>query len=186
MGRRRPELHPPRRPAVRDTMNAVLTQIDGLRANKPTMLRLTNVYNSVIGDTGDPSYDSPAALKPSEAALRAVGVEALEAIEDRANGCPRQHVELVGSVGSWACEPAGVRAGDDGHGVGVAEGVAATVVADEWFEQGEHQPRPGGDASGDGREAVGARVFGVRGGTLVSVTAGVVGLVASLVVFERR
>jgi lysophospholipase L1-like esterase len=51
------------------TMNAVLTQIDGLRANKPTMLRLTNVYNSVIGDTVDPSYDSPAAVKPSEAAV---------------------------------------------------------------------------------------------------------------------
>ena len=52
-----------------NTINAVLTQIDRLRANKPTMLRLTDVYNSVIGDTVDPSYDSPAAVKPSEAAV---------------------------------------------------------------------------------------------------------------------
>jgi lysophospholipase L1-like esterase len=52
-----------------NTMNSVLTQIDGLRANKPTMLRLTNVYDSVIGDTVTPSYNSPAAVRPSEAAV---------------------------------------------------------------------------------------------------------------------
>jgi lysophospholipase L1-like esterase len=50
-------------------MNAVLTQIDGLRAGKPTMLRLIDVYNSIVGDTVDPGYDSPAAVKPSVAAV---------------------------------------------------------------------------------------------------------------------
>jgi lysophospholipase L1-like esterase len=52
-----------------NTMNAVLTQIEQLRANKPTMLRLTDIYNSVLGDHVDPSYSSPAAVKPSEAAV---------------------------------------------------------------------------------------------------------------------
>ena len=52
-----------------NTMNSVLTQIDGLRANKPTMLRLTNVYDSVIGDAITPSYNSPSAVRPSEAAV---------------------------------------------------------------------------------------------------------------------
>lgn len=52
------------------TMNAALTQIDELRANKPTMLRLTTVYNSVLGDTvDDPSFNSSAAVKASEAAV---------------------------------------------------------------------------------------------------------------------
>ncbi|HEY7621987.1 MAG TPA: SGNH/GDSL hydrolase family protein [Solirubrobacteraceae bacterium] len=51
------------------TMDAVLNQIDTLRTNKPTILRLTNVYNSVIGDAVDASYDSRAAVKPSEAAV---------------------------------------------------------------------------------------------------------------------
>jgi lysophospholipase L1-like esterase len=52
-----------------NTMNAVLTQIDQLRANKPTMLRVTDVYNSVIGDHVDRSFSAPAAVKPSEAAV---------------------------------------------------------------------------------------------------------------------
>jgi lysophospholipase L1-like esterase len=51
------------------SMDAVLTQIDRLRANRPPMLRLTTVYNSVIGDTADRSLGSARAVRPSEAAV---------------------------------------------------------------------------------------------------------------------
>jgi lysophospholipase L1-like esterase len=51
------------------TMNAALAQIDRLRANKPTMLRLTTVYNSVLGDTVDPGFNATTAVKPSKAAV---------------------------------------------------------------------------------------------------------------------
>jgi lysophospholipase L1-like esterase len=50
------------------TLNAILSEVNDLRAGRPTALRLVTVYNSVIGDYVDPSWDDPAAVAPSKAA----------------------------------------------------------------------------------------------------------------------
>jgi lysophospholipase L1-like esterase len=66
------------------TMNAVLTQIDTLRAGKPTLLRLITVYNARLGDTGDPPWNSPAVLNsPAAAAPSAAAVARFDAIQCR-------------------------------------------------------------------------------------------------------
>jgi hypothetical protein len=44
----------------------ILSQIDEWRDGKSTELRVVTVYNSTIGDTVDPSGDSPAAARASE------------------------------------------------------------------------------------------------------------------------
>ena len=83
-----------------NTMNAVLTQIDRLRANRPTMLRLTDVYNNVIGDTVDPSYDSPAAVKPSEAAVSRFDAIQCRLASERHGRCVDLHRAFNGPGGS--------------------------------------------------------------------------------------
>jgi lysophospholipase L1-like esterase len=49
----------------RRSLDAVLGEIQKLRVREPTMLRVTTVYNSVIGDLVDPTWNSPAAIEPS-------------------------------------------------------------------------------------------------------------------------
>jgi lysophospholipase L1-like esterase len=50
------------------SLEAILDELDTLRAGRPTVLRLTTVYNTVIGNHVDPSWDSPAAVAPSKVA----------------------------------------------------------------------------------------------------------------------
>jgi hypothetical protein len=57
--------------------------------------------------------------------------------------------------------------GDDGHRVGVAEGVVAAFVADESFEEGEHQSGGGSDRAGDRREAEWAGILRGRDARVV-------------------
>jgi hypothetical protein len=45
----------------------ILSQIDEWRDGKSTELRMVTVSNSTIGDTVDPSWDSPAAARSSDA-----------------------------------------------------------------------------------------------------------------------
>jgi lysophospholipase L1-like esterase len=49
----------------RKALDAVLTEIEELRAGRPTVVRVVTTYNSTIGDTVDPSWDSPDAIEPS-------------------------------------------------------------------------------------------------------------------------
>ncbi len=83
-----------------NTMNAVLTQIEQLRANRPTMLRLTDVYNSVIGDRVDPSYSSPAAVKPSEAAVSRFDAIQCQLASEHHGRCVEVHRAFNGPGGS--------------------------------------------------------------------------------------
>jgi lysophospholipase L1-like esterase len=50
------------------SLDTILAEIEELRGGKPTALRLTTVYNAVLGDKVDPSWNSPAAVTPSRAA----------------------------------------------------------------------------------------------------------------------
>jgi hypothetical protein len=49
----------------RGLLDSVLGEIDALRAGKPTAVRVVTVYNSTIGNTVDPSWDSPEAVEPT-------------------------------------------------------------------------------------------------------------------------
>jgi lysophospholipase L1-like esterase len=53
----------------RRDLDALLGEIQTLRDHRPTMLRVTTVYNSVIGDTVDPTWNSPDAIEPSSYAV---------------------------------------------------------------------------------------------------------------------
>lgn len=46
-------------------LDEILATVTALRAGEPMLLRVTTVYNSVIGDHVDPSWDSPEAIAPS-------------------------------------------------------------------------------------------------------------------------
>lgn len=46
----------------RSDLDQVFTLIERLRDGKPTLIRITTVYNSVIGDRVDPTWNSPAAI----------------------------------------------------------------------------------------------------------------------------
>jgi lysophospholipase L1-like esterase len=46
-------------------LDQILSTVIAIRGGKPTRLRVTTVYNAVIGDHGDPGWDSPAAVAPS-------------------------------------------------------------------------------------------------------------------------
>ena len=92
-----------------------------------------------------------------------VGVERLESVEDSLDdvGCQRRDPVAAAGGGAWNRRRVG-RA-DDGHGVGVAEGVDASGVGDGSFEHGEHESGGGGDGGGDRGEAVGPGVLGGGG-----------------------
>jgi lysophospholipase L1-like esterase len=50
------------------TFDEILAEITRLHGSGPLTLRVTTVYNSVIGDTVDPTWDSPEAVAPSKLA----------------------------------------------------------------------------------------------------------------------
>jgi GDSL-like Lipase/Acylhydrolase family len=46
-------------------LDALLSEIDGLRAGRATMLRVVTAVNTAPGDLVDPTWNSPAAIEPS-------------------------------------------------------------------------------------------------------------------------
>ena len=86
------------------TLDAILTEVGRLRAGKPTAVRVTTLYNAVIGNDVDPSWDSPAAVAPSKVAnARFAQLQCRLAAEHHA-ACIAVHRAFNGGDGS---EPAG-------------------------------------------------------------------------------
>jgi lysophospholipase L1-like esterase len=86
-------------------LNAVLDEIDGLREGEPTMLRITTVYNSVIGDLVDPTWNSPAAVKPSIYAVDRMAAAQCEVAEAHDGLCADTYHALNGEDGSESAQP---------------------------------------------------------------------------------
>jgi lysophospholipase L1-like esterase len=86
-------------------LNAVLDEIDGLRAGEPTMLRVTTVYNSVIGDLVDPTWNSPAAIEPSRYAVDRMAEAQCEVAEAHDGLCADTYHALNGEDGSESAQP---------------------------------------------------------------------------------
>ena len=86
-------------------LTAVLDEIVGLRAGEPTMLRVTTVYNSVIGDLVDPTWNSPAAVKPSTYAVDRMAKAQCEVAEAHDGLCADTYRALNGEDGSESAQP---------------------------------------------------------------------------------
>ena len=86
-------------------LTAVLDEIDGLRGGEPTMLRVTTVYNSVIGDLVDPTWNSPAAVKPSTYAVDRMAKAQCEVAEAHDGLCADTYHALNGEDGSESAQP---------------------------------------------------------------------------------
>jgi len=113
----------------RADLEQVLTTIDTLRDGKPTMLRLTTVYNSVIGDRVDPTWNSPAAIAPSTYVVRHMVQAQCAVVEQHGGRCADVYHVLNGKTGLQSAqhylEPA-----DPPHLAAPGEdAVARTVIA---------------------------------------------------------
>jgi lysophospholipase L1-like esterase len=71
----------------RKRLKAILDEIDSLRSGQPTALRLVNVYNAVLGDKVDPSWNSAAAKEPSMRANAQFAQIQCEAVQDHDGTC---------------------------------------------------------------------------------------------------
>lgn len=86
-------------------LDAVLDEIDQLRAGRRTMLRVTTVYNSVIGDLVDPTWNSPLAIEPSMFAVEQMVQAQCEAAERHGGSCADTYHALNGDDGSESAQP---------------------------------------------------------------------------------
>lgn len=86
-------------------LDALLTEIESLRAGKPTMLRVTTVYNSAIGDLVDPTWNSPAAVEPTTYAVeQMVGVQC-DVAREHGGACADAFHLLNGKSGAESAQP---------------------------------------------------------------------------------
>jgi len=81
---------------------AVLDEIQALRADQPTMVRVTQVYNNVIGNDVDPGWDAKVAVAPSLYAVDAMNEALCSAAEDHGAICVDTHHALNGEDGLGA------------------------------------------------------------------------------------
>jgi lysophospholipase L1-like esterase len=89
----------------RRDLDSVLTEIDTLRSTRPTMLRITTVYNAVIGDKVDPTWNSPAAIEPSTYAVEQMGEAQCEIVEEHGGACADTYHALNGKDGTNSAQP---------------------------------------------------------------------------------
>ena len=82
------------------SLDAILTEINELRAGKPTALRLANVYNAVIGNRVDPSWNSPDAVAPSISANDLFAQIQCDLVEQHRGKCIDVYGAFNGSDGS--------------------------------------------------------------------------------------
>jgi lysophospholipase L1-like esterase len=88
----------------RRDLDAVMAQINDLRQGRPTLLRVTTVYNSVIGDHVDRSWDSPEAVAPSVYAVERYTEAQCEVAKANGGECADTYHALNGHSGR---DPAG-------------------------------------------------------------------------------
>ena len=85
-------------------LDAVLSEIQSLRADAPTLVRVTTVYDSVIGDTVDPGWDAPEAIEPAVYAVDGFYRAACDAAAAHGARCVDTYHALNGATGR---DPAG-------------------------------------------------------------------------------
>ena len=86
-------------------LGALLSEIDGLQAGASTLVRVTTVYDSVLGDTVDPSWDDPEAVEPAVYAVEAFYRAACDAAAAHAAVCVDTYHALNGTTGRELAGP---------------------------------------------------------------------------------
>ena len=81
-------------------LDEILTEVEELRGGEPTALRLANVYNAVIGNHVDPSWDSPDAAAPSIATNDLFAQVQCDLVEQHGGECIDVYRAFNGSDGS--------------------------------------------------------------------------------------
>jgi hypothetical protein len=89
----------------RRDLDALLGEIETLRDHRPTMLRVTTVYNSVIGDTVDPTWDSPDAIEPSTYAVEQMAITQCGVASHHGGVCADTYHALNGADGLESAQP---------------------------------------------------------------------------------
>lgn len=113
----------------RADLEQVLTTIGTLRDGKPTMLRLTTVYNAVIGDRVDPTWNSPAAIAPSTYVVRHMVQAQCAVVEQHGGRCADVYHVLNGKTGLQSAQHY-LEPSDPPHLAAPGEdAVARTVIA---------------------------------------------------------
>lgn len=80
-------------------LERILDELQRLRGRRPTALRLTNLYNAVIGNHVDPSWDRPDAVAPSRAASEQMVTVQCRLVESRGGMCIDVHRAFNGPDG---------------------------------------------------------------------------------------
>lgn len=86
-------------------LDALLTEIDHLRRGRPTMVRVTTVYNSVIGDLVDPTWNSSDAIEPSTYAVEKMVHTQCQVAARHGALCADTYHVLNGHDGSQSAQP---------------------------------------------------------------------------------
>ncbi len=89
----------------RRDLEVVLDKIDKLRGGLPTMLRVTTVYNSAIGDKLDPTWNSQAAIEPTTFAVHQMTQTQCEVAESHDGLCADTYHALNGKDGGDSAQP---------------------------------------------------------------------------------
>ena len=86
-------------------LDAVMREITSLRAGAPTTLLLTTVYDSVLGDNVDPTWDSPDAVEPAVYAADAYQRATCAAAETYGAACVDTYHVINGPDGRTPAGP---------------------------------------------------------------------------------
>jgi len=89
----------------RRDLDALLGEIERLRAGKPTMLRITTVYNSAIGDLVDPTWNSADAIEPTTYAVEQMVAAQCKAAREHGGSCADAFHILNGKSGAESAQP---------------------------------------------------------------------------------
>jgi lysophospholipase L1-like esterase len=88
----------------RRDLDGLLDMVDELRGGQATMLRVTTVYNSVIGDEVDPTWSSPTAIEPSTYAVHRMAKAQCEVAEQHDGVCADTYHALNGKDGGESAQ----------------------------------------------------------------------------------
>jgi lysophospholipase L1-like esterase len=89
----------------KQTLDEMLTQVDQLRAGKPTLLRVVNVYNQVIADVTDPGWKTPQSAHVSRRADSLMASAQCEIAGFHAGSCADVYHAVNGMDGTTPAQP---------------------------------------------------------------------------------
>jgi lysophospholipase L1-like esterase len=84
----------------KQTLDILLTQINQLRSGRPTLLRVVTPYDNVIGDTGDPGWDTPEGRRVARRGNDLLSAAQCEDVGFHGGACADLHRAFNGADGT--------------------------------------------------------------------------------------